>query len=160
MGEYRDEPFRVDSLTRRPGEPDRVVDVEPRARELDQDGGRPIQPKPVESPAQRLGRVHLAPPAEIEPHPLGSWLHRRECFLVAPLALRRPGKRVQRLVHVRRREQHTRVPALAAARQSSSPSSTDTAPSSPDGTTWECTSTKRGAITSQTLPERPPRRRR
>ena len=28
MGEHRDEPFRVDSLARRPGEPDRVVTAE------------------------------------------------------------------------------------------------------------------------------------
>ena len=47
-GEHRDKPCCVDSLARRPGEPDRVADVEPPPWELDQDGGRPCQPKPVE----------------------------------------------------------------------------------------------------------------
>jgi hypothetical protein len=52
MGEHRDSIWLGTMSAadprpaRRPGEPDRVVDVEPPPRELDQDGGRPSQPKP------------------------------------------------------------------------------------------------------------------
>ncbi len=122
---------------------DRVVDLEPCARELDQDASRSLEDQVGGIAAGDLAGVQLPATAKVEP-PIGDLVpHHRERRRVHTIALGRAGKRVPGRVRVRRCKQ-TPVPVSRARRQSARPSSIDLAPSSPDGTTCEWTSTNPG----------------
>ena len=119
MREHGDETTGRDHVAALQGQPDRIVDLEPVPRELDEDPARPFQDELRQCGPGQLGGEYLTTTKELQSDPGGIGLHDLERLVEHALTLGRPPVLVERRVHVRCREQHarTRVGGCRAQRE-------------------------------------------